>query len=128
MHRRTASRTMSCGAARPAAFSIPERMPTMTAAAEPQRTETNAEELTAWRDTIRRFLADEVEPHYDAWEKAGMIPKALYLKLGAAGFLCVDAPEEYDGAGAPLEFSFAIADESARPGYLRSEERRVGEE
>src|SRR3546814_18101399 len=47
-----------------------------------------------------------------------MIPKALYLKLGAAGFLCVDAPEEYGGAGAPLEFSFAIAEESARLGYM----------
>src|SRR3546814_410409 len=47
-----------------------------------------------------------------------MIPKALYLKLGAAGFRCFDAPEEYGGAGAPLEFSFAIAEESARLGYM----------
>ena len=81
-------------------------------------TEALSSELAAWRETIRRFLADEVEPHYEKWEKAGMLPKELYLKLGEAGFLCVDVPEEYGGAGAPLEFSFAIAEESARLGYM----------
>ncbi|NGY06855.1 acyl-CoA dehydrogenase family protein [Solimonas terrae] len=87
-------------------------------AAEPQRNEALDSELTAWRDTVRRFLADEVEPHYEQWEKAGIVPRELYLKMGAAGFLCVDVPEEYGGAGAPLEFSFAIAEESARLGYM----------
>ncbi|WP_028079349.1 acyl-CoA dehydrogenase family protein [Solimonas soli] len=75
-------------------------------------------ELTAWRDTVRRFLADEVAPHYEKWEKAGILPRELYLKLGAAGLLCVDAPDEYGGSGAPLEFAFAIHEESARLGYM----------
>ncbi|NKF22445.1 acyl-CoA dehydrogenase family protein [Solimonas marina] len=77
-----------------------------------------AAELSDWRDTIRRFLTDEVEPHYERWEKDGIVPRELYLKMGEAGLLCVDVPEEYGGAGAPLEFSFAIAEESARLGYM----------
>ncbi|MGH8444967.1 MAG: acyl-CoA dehydrogenase family protein, partial [Solimonas sp.] len=77
-----------------------------------------AAEIADWRDTVRRFLADEVEPHYEQWEKDGIVPKALYRKLGDAGLLCVDAPEEYGGSGAPLEFAFAIAEESARLGYM----------
>ncbi len=81
-------------------------------------TDALASELTAWRDTIRHFLADEVAPHYEQWERDGLIPKSLYLKMGAAGLLCVDAPEEYGGVGAPLEFSFAVAEEAAHAGYM----------
>jgi acyl-CoA dehydrogenase len=75
-------------------------------------------ELDAWRDTIRRFLADEVEPHYEQWERDGIVPRSLYLKMGEAGLLCVDAPEEYGGSGAPLEFAFAVSEEAARLGYM----------
>ncbi|SEQ00048.1 acyl-CoA dehydrogenase [Solimonas aquatica] len=77
-----------------------------------------AAELSAWRDTVRRFLTDEVSPHYERWEKEGILPKELYLKLGEAGLLCVDVPEEYGGIGAPFEFSCAIVEEAARMGYL----------
>jgi len=80
--------------------------------------EPNESELVAWRDTVRRFFADEVEPYYEQWEKAGIVPRELYLKLGAAGLLCVDAPEAYGGIGAPLEFAFAVHEESARMGYM----------
>jgi acyl-CoA dehydrogenase len=80
--------------------------------------DSNSAELASWRDTVVRFLADEVEPHYEQWEKAGIVPRELYDKLGAAGLLCVDLPEEYGGSAAPLAFSFAIAEESARLGYM----------
>lgn len=77
-----------------------------------------AEELEAWRDTVRRFLTDEVEPHYEQWEKAGILPRALYLKMGEAGLLCVDQPEEYGGIGAPFDFSMVVLEETARMGFL----------
>jgi acyl-CoA dehydrogenase len=89
----------------------------MTAAASLSDT-THSAELDSWRDTIRRFLADEVEPHYERWEKEGLVPKALYRKMGEAGLLCVDAPESCGGSEAPLAFSFAIAEEAARLGYM----------
>ena len=76
------------------------------------------EELELFRDTVRRFLTDNVEPHYEKWEKAGIFPKELYLQLGEAGLLCVDQPEEYGGIGAPFEFSCVIIEEAARMGFL----------
>ena len=76
------------------------------------------QELTAWRDSVQRFLADEVEPHYEQWEKSGILPKELYLKMGEAGLLCVDQPEEYGGIGAPFEFSMVVIEEAARMGFL----------
>ncbi|MDZ4080020.1 MAG: acyl-CoA dehydrogenase family protein [Hydrocarboniphaga sp.] len=76
------------------------------------------EELDLFRDNVRRFLTDEVEPHYESWEKAGIFPKELYLALGANGLLCVDQPEEYGGSGAPFAFSMVVIEEVSRMGFL----------
>ena len=78
----------------------------------------DASELELFRDNVRRFLAETVEPHYEKWEKAGMFPKDLYLEMGANGLLCVDLPEEYGGAGVPFDFSMVVLEETARMGFL----------
>ena len=75
-------------------------------------------EMQLFRDTVVRFFNDEVEPHYAQWEKEGIFPKELYLKMGENGLLCVDMPEEYGGMGAPFEFSMVVLEEAARMGYL----------
>lgn len=75
-------------------------------------------ELELFRDNVVRFLREEVEPHYDSWEKAGMFPADLYRRLGENGLLCVDMPEEYGGMGAPFEFSMVVIEEVARLGFL----------
>ncbi len=74
-------------------------------------------ELELFRDNIVRFLKDAVEPHYEAWEHAGIMPRALWNQLGEAGLLCVDLPEEYGGSGASFEFSMAIIEEASRLGF-----------
>ena len=58
-------------------------------------------ELELFRDTVVRFLREEVAPHYEDWERAGRIPPEFYLKMGENGLLCVDQPEDYGGIGAP---------------------------
>jgi acyl-CoA dehydrogenase len=78
----------------------------------------STEELALFRDNVIRFLSDEVEPHYPQWERAGIFPKELYLKLGEAGLLCVDQPEEYGGAGAAFAFSMVVIEEVSRMGFL----------
>jgi len=75
-------------------------------------------ELELFRDNVRRFLTDNVEPHYESWEKAGIMPRTLWNQLGEAGLLCVDQPEEYGGTGAPFEFSMVVIEEAARMGFL----------
>ncbi|WP_428309646.1 acyl-CoA dehydrogenase family protein [Hydrocarboniphaga sp.] len=80
--------------------------------------EASPEELELFRDNVIRFLSDEVEPYYEQWERASIFPKELYLKLGEAGLLCVDQPEEYGGAGAPFAFSMVVVEEVSRMGFL----------
>lgn len=78
----------------------------------------DAAELELFRDNVIRFFAENVEPHYEQWEKDGKFPASLYTDMGANGLLCVDLPEAYGGAGAPFEFSMVVLEEAARMGFL----------
>jgi alkylation response protein AidB-like acyl-CoA dehydrogenase len=69
------------------------------------------EELALFRDNVRRFIAAEIAPHYEQWEKAGIFPRQLWNKLGQLGLLGVDLPEAYGGFGANFLFSMAIVEE-----------------
>ena len=57
------------------------------------------DEHDMFRDSFRRFLADEVGPHAEAWDRAGIVPRELFRKAGANGFLAFQAPSEYGGGG-----------------------------
>jgi alkylation response protein AidB-like acyl-CoA dehydrogenase len=52
------------------------------------------------RKTVARFLAEEVEPHGEAWEEQGFVPRPVIRKLGSLGLLGITYPPEYGGAGA----------------------------
>lgn len=75
-------------------------------------------DLELFRDNVRRFFAEQVEPHYEQWEKVGRVPPELYLKMGEQGLLCVDQPEEYGGMGAPFEYSVLVLEECSRMGFM----------
>ena len=60
----------------------------------------DTEELAMFRDMVLRFLEQEVAPYFEAWEEAGMAPRELWQKMGAAGMLCVDLAEEFGAANA----------------------------
>lgn len=53
----------------------------------------------AFRDSVRRFVAEHVVPHPADWEKAGQVPRELWLKAGELGLLCCNVPEAYGGMG-----------------------------
>ncbi len=59
-----------------------------------------------FRESFRRFLAKEVVPHYDQWEKDGIVPREVFQKAGENGFLGMQVPEEYGGAGVGDDFRF----------------------
>ena len=77
-----------------------------------------ASELQLFRDNVTRFLKEHAEPHYEKWEKAGIIPQDFYRKMGEQGLLCLDVPDTYGGAGAPFQFCCVVVEEAARAGYL----------
>lgn len=74
------------------------------------------EEHEAFRDQLRRFVADEVRPNADAWEAAGEIPREVFRRMGDLGFLGVRYPEEYGGAGMDTFGSVVLGEELGRAG------------
>lgn len=74
-------------------------------------------DLELFKDNFKRFMNEHVAPHYEQWEKDGLMPRSMWKLLGDNGFLCVDVPEEYGGYGVPTEYSLMLVEESARAGY-----------
>lgn len=80
-----------------------------------------------FRDSLKRFIAEDITPHHDAWEKAGIVPREVWRKAGEGGFLCSAVPEEYGGMGGDFLHSTVMVEEMARAGatgptfYLHSE-------
>jgi acyl-CoA dehydrogenase len=54
-------------------------------------------EHAAFRDSVRRFVARELEPHAGGWDEAGGFPRELYGRAAAAGLLGLRFPEEFGG-------------------------------
>jgi acyl-CoA dehydrogenase len=75
------------------------------------------EELTLFRDMARRAFEQEVAPDFEQWEEDHMVPRELWNKLGEAGLLCPDMPEEYGGAGTTPHVTLALIEELSRMGF-----------
>ncbi|HXG99601.1 MAG TPA: acyl-CoA dehydrogenase family protein [Sphingomicrobium sp.] len=65
----------------------------------------------AFRDTVRRFLAETITPNLDAHEAAGIVEREAWEKAGAAGLLCPQVPEAYGGLGLDFAFNAIVAEE-----------------
>jgi len=50
-----------------------------------------------WSSTVKKFVAREIEPNIDAWERAGTLPRELHRKAAEVGILGLGFPEEYGG-------------------------------
>ena len=58
--------------------------------------------------SVKKFIETEINPHVDAWEAAEIFPAhELFKKMGDAGFLGINKPQEYGGMG--LDYSFQLA-------------------
>ncbi|WP_290866526.1 acyl-CoA dehydrogenase family protein [Aquabacterium sp.] len=75
------------------------------------------EDHEAFRNTVRRFIDNEIAPHHAQWEKDGIVPRDVWLKAGAAGMLCCTVPEAYGGLEADYLFDVVVFEEMARSGF-----------
>ncbi|MEP6297396.1 MAG: acyl-CoA dehydrogenase family protein, partial [Ilumatobacter sp.] len=57
------------------------------------------DELEAIYEQTVEFVSKEVEPHGDAWEAAGKVPRETFRKMGSLGMLGLRVPEEHGGLG-----------------------------
>jgi len=61
--------------------------------------------------TVERFVENEINPHVDEWEEAGIFPAhQVFRKLGDLGLLGLTKPEAYGGAGLDYSYSVVMAE------------------
>ncbi|MBA4863553.1 acyl-CoA dehydrogenase family protein [Streptomyces sp. PSKA54] len=69
----------------------------------------------AFRGLVRDFIAREVVPHYEDWEKAGRLPRKIFEQLGSLGVMGLAIPEEYGGSGLDdYRYNVVLQEETAR--------------
>ncbi|MCZ0737390.1 acyl-CoA dehydrogenase family protein [Phreatobacter sp. AB_2022a] len=73
-------------------------------------------EHDAFRDVVRRFVAEEITPYATAWDEAEEFPRALYAKAAAIGLIGLGFPEEYGGVAADRFMWLVAVQELARAG------------
>jgi acyl-CoA dehydrogenase len=78
------------------------------------RREIFSEEHGLFRDQVRRFAETELVPKIPEWNLAGMSDRESWRKMGAAGFLGPNAPEEFGGGGADFLYDAIVIEELAR--------------
>jgi butyryl-CoA dehydrogenase len=72
------------------------------------------DEQNMFRDTIREFGQNEIDPLVEEYEKKEDFPKELFPKLGEMGFLGITFPEEYGGVGLDKVTDCIFAEEMGR--------------
>lgn len=64
------------------------------------------------RETVRRFVENEINPHAAKWDDAGAFPAhELFKKLGDLGLLGISKPEEFGGLGLDYSYEVIFAEE-----------------
>src|ERR1700722_5202722 len=70
-----------------------------------------------FRECVRSFLQHEVAPYNADWTRAGIVPRELFARAGAAGLLSTALPEAYGGRGwRDFRFNMVLSEELARIG------------
>jgi alkylation response protein AidB-like acyl-CoA dehydrogenase len=70
-----------------------------------------------FRESVRRFVAEEIAPNFEAWEETGLVDRDLWRKAGAAGLLCPQVPEEYGGISGDFRFNAVVIEECSHAGF-----------
>jgi alkylation response protein AidB-like acyl-CoA dehydrogenase len=74
-----------------------------------------------YRESVRRFIAEEIAPHHERWEREGIVPRELFARAAEKGMLAMQVPEEYGGAGVgDFRFNQILCEEVGRTGISGS--------
>ena len=74
------------------------------------------EEHEALRASARRFVAERITPHVEAWERGRDFPRSLFTEVGAAGFFGMKFDPAYGGSGPDFIAQAVWVEELARAG------------
>src|SRR5450755_3628161 len=74
-----------------------------------------------YRESVRRFVAEEIVPHHEQWEGDRIVPRELFAAAGEKGLLAMQVPERYGGAGVEdFRFNQILSEEVSLAGVAGS--------
>jgi len=74
------------------------------------------QEHEIFRDSVRKFLEEEVAPHHEQWEEDGQVDRSVWLKAGELGMISPTVPEEFGGVGVDFRYNAIVDEEVSRLG------------
>ena len=89
------------------------------------------DEHEMFRDSVRSFMKNEIQPHSDKWHEQGIVDRDAFRKAGEQGLLLMWADEKYGGAGvSDFRYEQVLIEENARYGdagfFMTLHNRLVG--
>src|SRR5829696_9298794 len=79
------------------------------------------EDHDAFRESCRRFVDRTLRPHHEKHIASHEFGREVWLELGKQGFLGLNIPAEYGGAGVDdVRFSLILAEELSRLAFAYS--------
>ncbi|MEO0032126.1 MAG: hypothetical protein RIS94_1884 [Pseudomonadota bacterium] len=69
-----------------------------------------------FRETVARFVDEELVPNHAQWEKDEVVPREIWKRAGEVGILCPNIPEAYGGFGADWLYNVVVIEELAKKG------------
>ena len=74
-----------------------------------------------FRESARRFVAAEIAPHHEQWERDGIVPRELFGLAAEKGMIGFEIPEEHGGLGlADFRFNQVFTEEVCEAGVIGS--------
>jgi len=74
------------------------------------------DDLRMLREAVSRFVETEMLPHESRWRAQKHVDRSMWREVGEAGFLLMDVPEQYGGAGGDFRHEAVLYEELARRG------------
>ncbi|WP_038200259.1 acyl-CoA dehydrogenase family protein [Xenophilus azovorans] len=71
-------------------------------------------DLDLYRDTVVRFIEEELAPGDEAARRDGHVGHAVWRRAGELGLLCADIPEDHGGGGGDFRHEAVVYEEMAR--------------
>jgi citronellyl-CoA dehydrogenase len=72
------------------------------------------EEHHSFRETVRRFTAEEIRPNAEKWDAEGNYPDEIFPKAGALGLLGVRFDPKWGGSGLDYWYTVILVEELVR--------------
>ena len=69
------------------------------------------DEHEIFRRSLRKFFEAEVKLNVEQWRKQGFIPREIWKKMGAQGFIGYWLPPEFGGSGLDFSYSVVLSEE-----------------